>query len=272
MWPYSLIGEYVTLYGVLIAVGSLVAFALLFGLYKKKGIDEKLADFSYYGGIASIAVGFAFAALFQSFYDFLENPEKGFVFEGKITFIGGLIGGAACFLLLYFIFRKKFTSKLTDVISIIPCCILAAHGFGRVGCFFAGCCYGKETDSIFGINFPELYIKDAVTGTLRKAGPVYPTMLFEAIFLFILFAICLILLLKFDFKHNLSVYLIGYGIFRFAIEYLRADDRGQFVGGISPSQFWSVFMVVIGVALWVGLELYWKKFPKKPAAAVKEEE
>ena len=209
-----------------------------------------MSDFVFYAGIASIAVGFGSAALFQSFYDFLENPSKGFHITGKITFIGGLIGGVACFLLLYLIFRKKLVSKLTDIISIAPCSILIAHAFGRVGCFFAGCCYGKETDSFLGIKFPNL------------PNPVHPTMLYEAIFLFLLFAICMVLLFKFDFKHNLSVYLIGYGIFRFAVEYLRADDRGQFIGSISPSQFWSILMVVIGIALWVGLELYWKKHPK----------
>ena len=118
-----------------------------------------------------------------------------------------------------------------------PCCILIAHAFGRVGCFFAGCCYGKETDSFLGVKFPNL------------PNPVHPTQLYEAAFLFLLFAICFILLMKKDFKHNLTVYLIAYGIFRFFIEYLRADDRGEFIPGISPSQFWSILMVVIGVGL-----------------------
>ena len=250
MWPYTLIGDYVTLYGIMIAIGILIAFGMLGPIFKKRGIDDRMSDFVFYAGIASIAVGFGSAALFQSFYDFLENPAGGFRITGKITFIGGLIGGVACFLLLYLIFRKRLGSKLTDIISIAPCAILIAHAFGRVGCFFAGCCYGKPTDSFLGIKFPNL------------PHPVHPTMLYEAIFLFLLFAICMVLLFKFDFKHNLSVYLIGYGIFRFAIEYLRADDRGQLVGNISPSQFWSIFMVIAGVALWVGLELYWKKYPK----------
>ncbi len=250
MWPYTLIGDYVTLYGIMIAIGILIAFSMLGPIFKKKGIDDRMSDFVFYAGIASIAAGFGSAALFQAFYDFLENPAGGFRITGKITFIGGLIGGVACFLLLYLIFRKKLGSKLTDIISIAPCSILIAHAFGRVGCFFAGCCYGKPTDSFLGIKFPNL------------PNPVHPTMLYEAIFLFLLFAICMILLFKFDFKHNLSVYLIGYGIFRFAVEYLRADDRGQFVGSISPSQFWSIVMVIAGIALWVGLELYWKKHPK----------
>ena len=64
-----------------------------------------------------------------------------------------------------------------------------------------------------------------------------------------MFGITLYLVLKKDFKHNLSLYLISYGIFRFLIEYVRGDDRGELVGFITPSQFWSVFMVLAGVAM-----------------------
>ena len=55
--------------------------------------------------------------------------------------------------------------------------------------------------------------------------------------------------MKKNFKHNLSLYLIAYGVFRFLIEYVRGDDRGELVGFITPSQFWSVFMVLAGVAM-----------------------
>ena len=139
-----------------------------------------------------------------------------------MTFIGGLIGGVACFLAIYFIFRKKYTARLYEVISLLPCSILIAHAFGRIGCFFAGCCYGKETDSFLGVQFPDL------------PHPVHPTQLYEAAFLFVLFAVSVYLILKKDFKHNLSLYLIAYGVFRFLIEYVRGDDRGELVGFVSP--------------------------------------
>jgi phosphatidylglycerol:prolipoprotein diacylglycerol transferase len=225
------------MYGVMVAVGILCAFIVLFWYNKIKKIDTGFTDFVFYNGIASIVVGFGFAALFQSVYDYIENPEAGFRFSGSITFIGGLIGGVICFLVVYFFFRKKYTTKLYEVLSIIPCSIIIAHAFGRVGCFFAGCCYGKETDSFLGVKFP------------RLPSPVHPTQLYEAVFLFVLFAVCTYLLLKWNFRHNFSVYLISYGIFRFSIEYLRGDDRGELIGNVSPSQFWSLLMIVIGVGL-----------------------
>lgn len=225
------------MYGVMIAVGILCAFLTLFYLTKKKGVDVRFTDFIFYKGIASIVVGFGFATLFQSTYNYIKNPSAGFELGSGMTFIGGLIGGVACFLAIYFIFRKKYTARLYEVISLLPCSILIAHAFGRIGCFFAGCCYGKETDSFLGVQFPDL------------PHPVHPTQLYEAAFLFVLFAVSVYLILKKDFKHNLSLYLIAYGVFRFLIEYVRGDDRGELVGFVSPSQFWSILMVVAGVAI-----------------------
>lgn len=225
------------MYGVMIAVGILCAFLTLFYLTKKKGVDVRFTDFIFYNGIASIVVGFGFATLFQSTYNYIKNPSAGFELGSGMTFIGGLIGGVACFLAIYFIFRKKYTTRLYEVISLLPCSILIAHAFGRIGCFFAGCCYGKETDSFLGVQFPDL------------PHPVHPTQLYEAAFLFVLFAVSVYLILKKDFKHNLSLYLIAYGVFRFLIEYVRGDDRGELVGFVSPSQFWSILMVVAGVAI-----------------------
>ncbi|MBO5883225.1 MAG: prolipoprotein diacylglyceryl transferase [Clostridia bacterium] len=237
----------VHMYGIMIALGVLGAFGTLYLFGKKLGIDVKLLDFAFYNGVASIGVGFLSAALFQGVYEYIEDPQKGFSLGRGITFIGGLIGGVVLFLLVYFALRKKLDIKLTNILSLIPCCITIAHGLGRIGCFFAGCCYGKETDSFLGVKFPTLAVK------------VLPTQLFEAIFLLLLYVIMSYLLLKYRFRHNFSLYLICYGIFRFFIEYLRGDDRGELVGIISPSQFWSLLMVVIGIVLYFALREFYKR-------------
>lgn len=227
----------VHMYGIMVAVGVLAAFVVLYFYGKKLGFTQKFSDFIYYNALFSIIVGFGSAALFQAVYDYIENPSAGFSISGNITFIGGLIGGVIFFIAVYFIFRKRVEGRLYQVVILAPCAITVAHGFGRIGCFFAGCCYGKETDSFLGVTFPEL------------GYPVHPTQLYEAAFLFALFAIMSYLLLSKGFKHNMSLYLVAYGAFRFAIEFLRDDHRGSLVSGISPSQFWSILMIVIGVAL-----------------------
>ena len=122
---------------------------------------------------------------------------------------------------------------------VIPCMITIGHAFGRIGCFFAGCCYGKPTDSIFGVQFPGAYFE--------RLGKVHPTQLYEAAFLFVLFGVLSWLLLKKKFQYTMTVYLAAYGVFRFLIEYLRYDDRGQLVSFMSPSQVWSMLFIALAV-------------------------
>ena len=256
MVPNPIFGR-VHLYGVMIAVGVLVAFTVLTVYGKKLKISEKFIDFIFFTGIGAIVIGFGSAAIFQSVYNYIQNPMDGFHLSGGITFLGGLIGGAAFFLIVYFILRPRLDTRLADTLSIFPCMITVGHAFGRVGCFFAGCCYGKPTDSFLGVQFPHL------------RTPVHPTQLYEAAFLFILFAVLSVLLLKWKFRYNMSIYLVAYGVFRFCNEFLRGDDRGEFIFGISPSQFWSLCMIVLGIAIFFPLK---RIYDKKAATAPMENE
>ncbi|MBR6728154.1 MAG: prolipoprotein diacylglyceryl transferase [Clostridia bacterium] len=248
------------MYGVMIAVGLLGLFLILFFVGKKIGLESRFIDFMFYAGTASIVVGFFAAALFQGIYNYIEDPARGFSISRGSTFLGGLIGGATTFFAAYFIFRKRYKNRLYEIMSLLPCCVLVAHAFGRLGCFFAGCCYGVESDSAFAVQFPKL------------RHPVLPTQLYESIFLFVLLAVCLFLLIKFGFRHNMSVYLIAYGIFRFIIEFWRDDERGELIGSISPSQFWSIVMVVLGIGLVFVMEYLGKKRRAQLADALAEEQ
>ncbi len=244
-----------TMYGIMIALGLLACFYVIFKYGKILNVNPDFTDFIFYDGIASIIVGFGFAALFQAVYGFIETGV--FKYDG-ITFLGGLIGGAACFLLIYFIFRKKYNTRLCEVITYLPCAILIAHGFGRIGCLFAGCCHGTylgETYVFGGIKM------DGTQGW----GYYVPTQLYEALFLFIMFGVISYLVLKHKYQHGLSLYVLTYGIFRFIIEFFRADHRGEFVGNISPSQFWSLLMIPLAF----GIYFLHKYFLKKRAEELK---
>jgi len=225
--------SYVTLYGLCIAIGIVACIFVLRFLGKKLKLDKKFIDAVETTAYAAILIGFLSAAVFQGFYNWLDGEE--FSLTGGITFLGGLIGGVVTFLVIYVIFRKKLTGRVTDILPIAPACITVAHAFGRLGCFFAGCCGGIRTDSWLGIQFPGYSYK------------VYPTQLFEAIFLFILTALLFILVYKKNFKYTFVIYLAGYGLWRFLLEFIRGDDRGEFIGNISPSQFWSLLMILLSV-------------------------
>ena len=173
-------------------------------------------------------MGFLSAILFQSIYDFIETGNFAI---GGMTFIGGLIGGVAAFFVLFkFMVTPKEKPYLRECANYILISIVAAHFFGRIGCFLAGCCYGKITESFWGMNFPN--------------GHRHPTQLYEAVLLLGIFLACF----KFK-KQTIFIYPIAYGIGRFLIEFFRGDDRGKLLVGISPSQFWSILMVVAGVVL-----------------------
>ena len=157
-----------------------------------------------------------------------------------------LIGGVSSYLIFYNLYvyvvaprtkikalQNNMNASLTDALPFIPIGITIAHAFGRLGCTFAGCCYGKEAD--WGIYF-------ATAGT-----KVIPTQLFECIFLVILSVVMAVLYFKFKFNCNLGLYLVAYGVWRFIIEFFRNDDRGSFIPGLSPSQFWCIIMVLAGI-------------------------
>lgn len=252
------------LYGVMIAIGLLACFFVLFEYGKYLGFSADETDFVFYNGIVAIVVGFLGAAVWQATYNYIDAVKMGVqnpVFDIKnagITVIGGLIVGAASFLIGAYIFRKKHYYLITRLVVFAPCCITVAHAFGRIGCFFGGCCYGKPAEGFF--SFLGVVFKPG-SAAYSKYGntPLYPTQLFEAAFLFILFGVLSYLALKKNYKYNMVVYMVAYGVWRFFIEFLRADDRGSFIGSISPSQTQSIIIVLAAVGVYFILRYLNKK-------------
>ena len=119
---------------------------------------------------------------------------------------------------------------------------MIGHAFGRIGCLFAGCCYGMECETPISIVFP--------VGSAAPAGiPLLPTQILESVFLFLLCAFLVWRLSKQKpFGTVSGWYMALYGAWRFTIEFFRNDERG-FVGALSTSQFISIFIIAGGIAL-----------------------
>ena len=266
---FSIFGVDIDMYAIFILIGLIACFIFTYIAMKKSGYSSSARDTILMIGIFAIALGFLCATLVQSTYDFIAHPEDGFQFTGKMTFLGGLIGGVIVYLGLYFLyvyvinpklkennlFKSDMNKGLWELLRFAPISITLAHAFGRCGCFCAGCCGGIETDAWFGVQFP---------GEMHK---VIPTQLFEAIFLFLISVIMIVLYFKFHFKYNMGVYLIGYGVWRFIIEFFRGDveERGKFIPGLSPSQFWAILMVIGGIAFFFIYRYFDKKIEEKKA-------
>ena len=160
---FTIFGKGVYLYGICLALGIVACFVFLYFTMKKKMFNDASTDMIIFIGIFGTAFGIFAAMLFQSVYNYIGNPSAGFHLSG-MTFIGGLIGGVASFLGVYNLYiyvvhpRTKFkwlkpelNATLTDALPFIPIAITIAHAFGRLGCFFGGCCYGKPTDAWYGL-------------------------------------------------------------------------------------------------------------------------
>ena len=246
------------LYSIFLCVGIFVCILTYGWLADRLYLSAKLQKFCFICALFAIPLGYGSAVLFQAFYNFLDGYEFKISLNTGATFYGGLIGGAAVFLLIYFIaghyilldgyHRRNFFG----VSSCAAASIAVAHACGRVGCLMAGCCHGDLTDKWYGIY---------MHGSEGYARYV-PIQLFEAVFLFALFAVLVILVLKKK-TFNLPLYMIAYGAWRFFIEYARADDRGKtVVSFLSPSQLIAILMILGGVGL-LAFERYYMKNHKQ---------
>lgn len=245
MYPKEILPG-IDLYLVMLCVAAVSAILVYRFAADRRGIGAKLQNLCLFDAVASIMVGYYSAVLFQAVYNIPKYGEFRLDSKTGATFYGGLIGGAACFLLVYFI-AGKFLFKDTrehiagfrTITDIAAPCIAVAHAFGRLGCLFAGCCYGKETDAWYGIHMQNIGKK------------VVPIQLYESLILFALFAWFLFRVLKGK-TYNLPLYMGVYGVWRFLIEYARDDYRGYtFVDFLSPSQLTALVMIAGAVALFL---------------------
>jgi phosphatidylglycerol:prolipoprotein diacylglycerol transferase len=124
--------------------------------------------------------------------------------------------------------------------------VALAQGFGRIGCFLAGCCYGKETDGLLGVTFTQ---SNFAPNNVR----LFPSQLVMSAGDFVIAAILLMYAKKERPKGKTSaLYLMLYSVGRFFVEFTRNDNRGT-VGVLSTSQFIGIFIFIIGAALFFGI-------------------
>ena len=221
---------------VLCAVFGGAVFALMARRFAKsrgetRYIMPKLLLAAYFGA--------AGALLYDSLFKFIETGVFNF---GGISFYGGLTGGAAA---LYLLCLRDKRSSLTPLewLDGMTLPFTAFHFIGRIGCFLGGCCYGKPTDSVFGVYFPDIPEENV----FHYGEKCLPTQLFEAAAI----ALCALLLATVLKKRKFMNYLILYPVCRFALEFLRGDDRGSTGFFLSPSQLVSVLLLIIPAAYYI---------------------
>lgn len=261
-----ILGIVLPMYSLMLAIGVAAFLILYFFAYKQEYQTDRVTfnrlTFAVLLSIVALAV---FAFFFDSLFHSLEEGKLVF---GGITWLGGVAGAIPAILILtHLLVPKKRGYALSVLDSLMPG-LAIAHGIGRLGCFFGGCCFGKVTASVFGIVFPEgslaekLYPNPLAEGSL----PVLPTQLFEAVFELIIFAV-LMLLSRRTRKYNTAIWSIAYAIFRFTLEFFRGDDRGSSALWLSPAQVLSILLFIFGV---LALLMRLGYTPRKLAARMAE--
>lgn len=216
-------------YGVFLAIGFLLAVALALKEARRIGIDPDLIlDLAFYVLIAGILGSRLFHVL-GNLPEFQQNPLDIFKFwRGGLVFYGGLIFA----FLVSIRFIRKHRLDFRQMADLVAPSIAIGLALGRIGCFFAGCCYGLPSEIPCAVTFYDI-------NSLAPLGvPLHPTQLYESAAAFAIFFTLISMRRRKRFQGQLFwYYLLFYSLARFIIEFYRADPRGWAIAGVlSTSQ------------------------------------
>jgi phosphatidylglycerol:prolipoprotein diacylglycerol transferase len=223
-------------YGVLVAIGFMVGLAVAGRRARREGIPvEQIGDL----GVWLIVAGMLGAKLFHIVFfwddfiygwhaDGIRSLREGFVFYGGFVF-------ATLAAVVYARLKKLPMMKLADVFA--PS-IALGHAFGRMGCFFNGCCYGKACSLPWAVTFPPPHVKAGI--------PVHPTEIYEAIGNLGIFAGLSLVYRHKRFEGQVWwLYVLSYGVLRLLVEAFRGDYDTFYFGVLTIGQIVAITMIVV---------------------------
>jgi len=222
-------------YGLMIAIGIWAAILVARHFSPRIGVDpERFTDMAIVAVLGGLFGSYVNYIISYDWSRFASDPSSLFRFwEGGLVFLGGLIGGIV-FAMLYI---RKHKMPLWEVADIAAIAVPLAYGFGRIGCFFAGCCYGEVCDLPWAVTFPGEIVAR------------HPTQLYSMLLGFGLAVFALWFRKRRTFAgQSFLLYLMLYGIGRGLIEMLRINPT-VFGTPLSVAQFTGLVLVVVaGIA------------------------
>ena len=244
MYPYiTIFGFSVGTYGLWMLAGLFAAFFVFARLFRSRGIrwECALVVTCCAFGLALLG-GYVFYMLFSvGVPAIVEAARQGRLLEtlsqGGIVFYGGLFGG----LLGAWLGCRIVGLRFLPVLALCAPALALGHAFGRVGCLFAGCCYGMPCDLPFCF---------ALSPHIAGGARLLPVQLIESVCDLILCAALLLYLRKRrPVPRAAGVFLMSYAAYRFILEFFRGDRIRGFIFGMSTSQFWSLPTFAAGAVL-----------------------
>ncbi len=250
MLPFlHILGHALPMYGLMIVCGA--TLGVLLAVYSLRNRDIPRQDIFFsacYVGIG-VFIGAKLLYLLITLPQLLLRPDApefslallGALFSGGFVFYGGVFGGL---LFLYLYTHKYKLPYMKTAEALIPSVPLI-HAVGRMGCFFAGCCYGMPVSPPWGVTFR--------IGSAAPAGiSLLPVQLYESGLNLLLFAALLLYAKKRPMPGRLlGAYLVGYACIRFVLEFVRYDAARGMLLGLSTSQWISLLLFPLGIFLLV---------------------
>jgi len=251
---FEIFGLRVSTYGVLVAIGLLIAYFLSIRLSRKEGIPEDKGEAVFIYAVVLGVIGSRVAFVLEHPEEFKNVLDVFALWEGGVSFFGGLIGGIFGALLAI----KRHSLPMWKVGDVAAPVLALAHSIGRLGCTAAGCCYGRPVpgaeETSVGIHFmrefPFFYVVFP-KGSIAPYGiPLYPTQILEAGGNFLIFIILLLLFRKKSFDGEVfSLYMLLYGGERFALEFYRGVTPP--IPGLGLTWNQVVSLVMMGASLFL---------------------
>ena len=234
-------------YGFCIAIGAVLGFSYMAWQGKKQfGLSFDKANTLFIILVLSAVVGGKVFFFFESPAYYLKHFSEllsgsGFVFYGSLLF---------CIpaMLIFFRSNNLPVFGMLDIMGMVTCIV---HGFGRIGCFNAGCCYGTHTDFFLSV----IYTNEKCQAPLNTS--LHPVQLYEATFIFLLLGGLWLLRERKKFNGQLFLlYLMAYAAGRSVLELFRGDESRGYVieGWLSHSQFISLIVVAFSIFVYFRLK------------------
>lgn len=231
----------IPLYGLFFYLGIIFAAIFAFGICKRRDLPAYEVAYSAVYIMIGAIIGSKLLFVLVSYkqiaaYDLSLEA----IIKGRFVFYGGLLGGVIGLI----IYTKQYKLEFLRFADVFATVVPLGHAFGRIGCYFAGCCYGLP------YNGPLSCIYTETVGLTPLNIPLFPIQLLEAICLLTIFGLLLFIYFKYK-KCGLvtSVYLLAYSLLRFIIEFFRGDVERGVVMYLSTSQYISMLLFAAGVLL-----------------------
>ena len=229
-------------YGFLLAVAFLAGLFVVSSQAKKARMDAtRLTDMAVWLLIAGLVGAKALLVALDLPFYMRNSRERWTIFQSGGVFYGGLLGGIA--VAVFFVWRYKLPGWPTA--DVLAPGVVIGQAIGRLGCFAAGCCFGKPASVPWAVTFTDVYASRQVGTPMDTA--LHPTQIYESLACFLIFFVLVWLAPRKSFHGQVVLtYAVLYSSFRFAVEFFRGDpDRGSVFGGLlSTSQLIAILLVL----------------------------